>query len=130
MHQEPAKTIPQDRPLTSEERELLTWLLKHGEPEAAEYLSQIPSVRVIGQCGCGCPTIDLAVGDEQAARGSSSTIIADFCGTSPEGALVGIMVHVREGILSELEVYSLSDFKKFSIPRPESLEPFGPGDSA
>src|SRR5580704_17628646 len=127
MHQEPAKTIPQNRPLNSDERELLTWLLKHGEPEAAEHLSQISSVRVIGQCGCGCPTIDLAVGDKQAARASASTIIAEFCGTTLEGAFVGVMVHVREGILSELEAYSLSDKKKFSFPRPESLEPFGPG---
>jgi hypothetical protein len=130
MDREPAKTIPQNRSLTSEELKLLTWLLKHGEPEAIEYLSQIPSVKVIGQCSCGCPTIDLAVGDKQATRGSSSTIIAEFCGTTPEGAFVGVMVHVREGILSELDVYSLSDFKNFSLPRPESLEPFGPGDSA
>jgi hypothetical protein len=53
--------------------------------------------------------------------GSSSTIIADFCGTTPDGSLVGVMVHVREGILSELEGYSLSDTKTFAFPQPETL---------
>ncbi len=105
---------------------LLTWLLEHGEPGATDYLSQIPLVRVVGQCGCGCPTLDLAVAGKEATRGSRSTIVADCCGTTPEGAFIGVMVHVREGILSELEAYSLSDLKKFSFPRPENLKPFGP----
>jgi hypothetical protein len=126
MGQEPGKTIPQDRVLSADERELLIWLLEHGAPEAADYLSQIPFVRVIGQCGCGCPTLELAVGGKEVTRGSSSTIVADFCGTTPEGAFVGVMVHVREGLLSELEAYSLSNLKKFPFPRSDSLKPFGP----
>src|SRR5712692_528441 len=103
-----AETIPDNRPLTDEEREFLTWLLEHGEPSATEYLSQIPSLTVVGRCSCGCPTIDLALAGKH-GRGES-TIVADFIGDTPEGALVGVIVHVREGLLSELEVYDMADY--------------------
>jgi hypothetical protein len=129
MPAESPKSRPPHRPLTSEEVEFLTWLLKHGKPEATQYLSQISSLRVVSQCDCGCPTIDFSVGGKEAASGSGSDIIADFLGITPEGASVGVLVHVRDGLLSELEVYSLSDIKKFSFPRPETLyQPFGPSE--
>jgi hypothetical protein len=57
-------------------------------------------------------------------------LFASFCGTTPEGAFAGVMVHVREGILSELEAYALSDAKKFSFPRSEALKSFGPDEKA
>lgn len=126
MQPEAAKTIPLDRPLSDGECRLLTWLLEHGASGATEYLSQIPAVRVIGQCSCGCPSLDLAVSGKHGTGGS--TIVAEFCGTTPEGAFVGVMVHVREDLLSELEAYSLSDIKRFSFPDPEVLSPFGPPD--
>jgi hypothetical protein len=126
MQQEGAKTIPVDRPLSDDERCLLMWLLEHGAPGATGYLSQIPSVRVIGQCSCGCPTLDLAVAGKHGTGGS--TIVADFCGTTSEGAFVGVMVHVREDLVSELEAYSLNDIKTFSFPGPESLNPTRPQD--
>jgi hypothetical protein len=115
-----ADRISLDRPLTDAERQFLTWLLEHGERGATEYLSQIPSVTVIGQCSCGCPTLDLAVAGKHGKGGS--TIVADFVGTTPEGTLVGVLVHVREGTLSELEVYDMrGDAERFSFPRPEAL---------
>jgi hypothetical protein len=67
----------------------------------------------------------LAVSGKVASPGSSGEIIADFCGTTPEGAFVGVMVHVRDGLLSELEGYSLSEIETFTFPRPEDLSPMG-----
>src|SRR5664280_2474136 len=101
-------TIPDVRPLTTGERQLLEWLLRHGTSEAAAYLEQLPQVSVIARCGCGCPTIDLAVGERAAQLFSPSTILADAAGKSPEGIGVGIIVHGREGLISELEIYSLA----------------------
>ena len=117
---------PIHRPLTEEERRLLTWLVEHGHPDTAGYLPQIPAVMVAGRCGCGCPTLDLAVAGKQADIRSVSTVIAHFCGRTPDGVMVGVMLHVREGLLSELEVYRLDTATVFSLPCPENLEPFGP----
>lgn len=127
MDQEGARTIPQSRPLTEDEGALLQWLLEHGTATLAEK-AQLRFVSVVGRCPCGCPSIHLAVSGKVGSPGSGSEIIAEFCGTTPEGAFVGVAVHVREGLLSELEAYSLCETETFSFPRPEDLEPFGWSD--
>jgi hypothetical protein len=115
--------VPGVRPLTADERRLLEHLLlKHGTPAAAAYRTQLPYVTVVSHCSCGCPTIDLAVAGRAAAPGPS-TILADLDGSSPEGALVGVLVHGREELISELEVYSLAGEGGFSLPRIEDLHP-------
>jgi hypothetical protein len=122
MHQEGSKPFPQSRSLTEVEGALLRWLLEHGAATPAEK-AQLRFVSVVGRCGCGCPSLHLAVSGKVASPGSSGEIIADFCGTTPEGAFVGVLVHVREGLLSELEAYSLSETQTFTFPRPEDLRP-------
>jgi hypothetical protein len=105
---------------------LLEWLLNHGTTEAGSYLEQLPMVSVISHCGCGCPTIDLAVNGRAAALSSPTTILADVGGVSPEGVNVGIIVHGREGLISELEIYSLAgNVETFSLPQLDDLERFG-----
>jgi hypothetical protein len=114
--------IPDVRPLTTDERRLLEWLLKHGNPQAAAYLKQLPNVSVVARCGCGCPTIDLAVSGRAACLTSPTTILADTGGVSPEGVQVGIIVHGRENLISELEIYSVAGESKFSLPRVEDIK--------
>lgn len=96
--------VPEERPLSPQEVALLEWLVSHGRPDAGEYRSQICKLRVVSRCGCGCPTIDFAIGSQR--KTGSSHIIADGMGKSPEGAVVGVILHVRDGEISELEVYS------------------------
>ena len=116
---------PERRPLTEEERKLLEWLLANGSPEANPYLSQIANVNVVGKCTCGCPTIDLALGDHEQRKTAPSIILADFVGKAPEGIEIGVIVHAREGEISELEVYAIPDWKgPFSLPTVESLKQF------
>jgi hypothetical protein len=82
-------------------------------------------VSVVSHCGCGCPTIDLAVDGRAAPLSSPTTILADTEGLSPEGVRVGIIVHGREGLISELEIYSMAgDEGKFSLPRINDLASF------
>src|SRR5262245_58035785 len=114
--------IPEIRPLRDDERGLLEWLLKHGTPEAAAYLEQLPKVTVVSRCACGCPTIDFAVDDKAAPTFGPSTQLADVDGKSPEGVLVGIILHAREGLISELEVYSMAGETNFSLPRIEDIK--------
>jgi hypothetical protein len=90
---------------------------------AKAYLDQIPRARVVSRCSCGCPTVDLALDGHLSKRAGGSTILADVQGRSPEGALVGVIVHGREGELSELEVYSIDGLaNRFSLPTPDLLQ--------
>lgn len=114
----------EDRPLTREERNLLTWLIEHGSPEAHRFAAQLERARVVGSCGCGCPTIDLGIDGAPATHGASQ-ILADFVGTTREGWQVGVLLHCRKGTLSELEIYNLSEPEgRFSLPEISTLIPF------
>jgi hypothetical protein len=116
---------PERRPLTEEERKLLEWLLANGSPEAKPYISQIANVNVVGKCTCGCPTIDLALGNREQRKTAPSIILADFIGKTPEGIEVGVIVDAREGEISELELYAIPDWKgPFNLPSIESLKQF------
>ena len=114
--------VPDERPLSQEEISLLNWLLAHGRSDASQYRAQISKLRVVSKCGCGCPTIDFAIGTT--LKDGPSQIIADAQGNSPEGVRVGVIVHVRQGEVSELEVYSAYGESNFTLPKPESLVPF------
>jgi hypothetical protein len=121
-----AAPILENRELSSEERQFIEWLLEHGAPDAKLYASQLPVLRVASRCGCGCPTIDLDVGDGKANIYGPSHILADFYGTTADGVEVGVILHAREGKIAELEIYPLGQTVT-SLPRVESL--WGPQNS-
>lgn len=110
------------RHLTPAERGLLTWFLDHTDAGKG-YLDQVATVRVVGSCACGCPTIDFAAPHETTAAEGASTIVADGFGLVQEGGKVGVIVHVREACLSELEIYSMDATKPpFGLPSLDSCE--------
>jgi hypothetical protein len=119
----PKGHIPVERELSKDEHALLEWLLSHGRPDASTFRPQIGKLHVAAKCGCGCPTVDFAL--QSGRKVGASDIVAEAGGISPEGVRVGVILHAREGELSELEVYSTegSDVP-FSLPFPESLEPY------
>jgi hypothetical protein len=114
---------PQNRPLTAKERDLIEWLLRHGNPGSDEWLSQLDTLTVTWRCSCGCPTIyfDLRatpVGCEP------EIILADFLATV-EGDAVGVILFRTGGRLSSLEVYSLGGTDEpFGLPGIEALRPY------
>ena len=115
------------RRLNEHERELLEWLIANGQPEAKDYAPQIAQVRVVGECGCGCPSVDLGVGSTlQTSTTGSQLILADFVGVTPEGHEVGVVLRAYEGSLTELEVYSFGEVEgSFGLPRIETLRSYG-----
>ncbi|MDX6501711.1 MAG: hypothetical protein QOG23_4971 [Blastocatellia bacterium] len=114
--------IPEHRDLTSEERRLLEWLVTNGTNSTTLFAAQISQTKVVARCKCGCPTLDLAVGEKTSRTVGLSTILADAYGHSPEGVAVNVILHAREGELSELEVISMDDTDVFGMPTPETLE--------
>lgn len=119
----PNFTLVERRPLSAEERTLIEWLLANGSPDAKQFAPQIADLRVVARCTCGCPTIDLAVGDREERTVGPSHILADFDGLTPGGINVGVILHAREGQISELEVYAKADVEiPFSLPSIESLK--------
>jgi hypothetical protein len=102
---------------------LLEYLLRRGgEPVSSDYMSQLPDVTVVSHCGCGCPTIDFAVRGLATSLSHPTTILADGQATTPEGVLVGVILHARDGLLSELEVYSMEGVDHpFSLPQSDAI---------
>jgi hypothetical protein len=116
--------IQEHRELTSNERVLLEWLLANGYEGASAFTSQLAQVKVVSRCACGCPTVDLAVGEKQERTTGPSTILADAAGYLPEGVKVDVILHAREEQLSELEFVSHDDTTAFTLPKIEALQPY------
>jgi len=118
--------VPVERPLLQNERILLEWLLARpssdvSESDVSKYKSQVAELRVVAKCGCGCPTVDFALGPNR--KTGASEIVAEAGGKSTGSVPVGVILHAREGELSELEVYSTQGLDiSFTLPLPDSLE--------
>lgn len=101
---------------------MLEWLIANGAHAASAYAAQLPEVRVVARCTCGCPTLDLALGEKKSRTVGASTILADAVGRTPDGVPISVILHAREGEISELEVISLDETEVFGLPAPEMLE--------
>jgi hypothetical protein len=112
-----------ERPATQQEREIVRWLLKHGDATCAELASQIDTLRVVSTCTCGCPTVDFAEKETPQPR-STSRLVSDQLAIV-DGQLVGVMLFARDGCISMLEVYSCAGTDKpFGLPSVDSLFPW------
>jgi hypothetical protein len=107
------------RPLSDTELELIEALLGAAGIRGGRYLGQLPKVRVVGGCGCGCPSIDLEVGDGSRDGPPKPLVVADA--ESPEGVPVGVILWIRGGALSGLEVHPWHGTGGVGLPHTESL---------
>ena len=114
--------VPDYRNLTDRECLVLERLIQHGTPASKAYAERWSNVMVISRCSCGCPTIDLAVSGAAASLGSTSTILAEAGGVSPEGVKFGIILHARESLISELEVYPIDGDGVFALPEIDDID--------
>lgn len=124
-----AEAIPDERPLTSAERELTRWMLEHGgDPDAPEYLAQLNNARVVSRCPCGCASIDFEVPGFPAPSGGLR-ILGDFV-FGADDHLCGAFVFERSGLLAGLEVYGLPGDAPSILPQPNDLRPFEAAEPA
>jgi hypothetical protein len=108
-------SIPYQRPLSTEERELIAFLLKR---EAPARLSEIDALSIVARCGCGrCPTV---IFESRVAQPFSE--IANYIGRDGQGTLVGVALVEREGRIAELEAWSPAGDDIVAWPMLSSLE--------
>lgn len=110
------------RPLSDAELELIEALLGAAGMGAGRFLGQLARVEVVGGCGCGCPSIDLAQHGCSGEGAAKAVIVAD--GESPEGVQVGVILWSRDGALSGLEVHPWRGSDSVRLPAVDSLMNF------
>ena len=91
-----SSNIEIDRPLTSEEHSVVQWLLEHGEADNAKFLEQLEQARVASLCGCGCASIDFAVGGKRPIHPAIRTL-SDYQWRDAHGHLFGAYVFEQDG---------------------------------
>src|SRR5438093_4965675 len=115
--------IPEERPLSLEERSLMRWLLEHGEPEELRFLPQLAEAQVVARCGCGCASIDLAVGG-RVGTPRSMDILSDYLWRDADNHLFGAFVFAHEQLLAGLDLWSVDgEATAATLPKPEQLTP-------
>ncbi len=111
---------PLERPLTSQERDLVRWLLEHSHLDVSHLVSQIDRLSVFEKCSCGCPTVYFALDCVPVAR-QGERLISDWL-AEVDGNSVGVMLFQSGDKISSLEVYSCAGtVKQFGLPAIESI---------
>lgn len=120
MNDVPKGLEPANRQITSQERDLIEWLLHHGVPGLDRFIEQVEALTVIWNCSCGCPTINFDV-SSRSTEAEREVILADYLATV-DGKDVGIILFQRGGRLSSLEVYSQAgNSEPFGLPAVETI---------
>lgn len=111
------------RPLMHEERLILKFLLSKPFPGRDQLLEQMDHVQVTGpSCNCGCESVGLAVDRKVTPASVEERVPTDAFGRDSEGNEVGVLLHVIDGYMDDLEFYSTSDPDRFGRPTQESLQ--------
>ncbi len=93
------------------ERNSLIAVLKYADFVGRDaLLEQVDAARVVGECGCGCATVDLAVDDAPRSDAAVYPIPNEATVLDSGGqAIGGVLVFERDGYLAQLEVYSYAE---------------------
>ncbi|MBN9409184.1 MAG: hypothetical protein J0H69_08550 [Burkholderiales bacterium] len=106
------------RPLTGDEREAVRYLLA----EQADFLKgQVEQLEVVGRCGCrvDCPTIFF----REYVQGDQEQELSSLQGLDSAGGLVGAILFQKQGLLSQLDIFSIDGHVPWSVPTAASFEP-------
>ena len=113
--------IPDKRELTSKESELLDFLLEQVEG----MIVSANELKIVARCGCGsCPTIlfGKSFTDEPITSKDSERLL-EWTGRAENGALVGIVLFVRDGLPTELEAWSVEGDDIETWPPNDAIQP-------
>lgn len=108
---------PVQRPLRDYERALLDFLLSADFPGRDELRKQAETVRVVGECQCGCGTIELQVQPDLPPANVTRPIPIEAY-----GEVIDVLLFARKGVLGSLEIVFYADPPERPYPRPEQLK--------
>lgn len=118
-------TLPEPRQLSLAERELMTWLLLHGEPGAKAFLSQLAQATVVAHCPCGCASIDFAIAGQR-PKTFGMRVLSDYQWKDEAGHLFGAMLFEQDDLLAGLDLWSIDGAATpTALPSISSLVPYG-----
>jgi hypothetical protein len=101
---------------TDNELALVRYIVDH---ERAQYLPQLPDLKVVGRCGCGaCPTVFFKIPNDQPERD-----IAVYAGRDATGGLTGVALMQNAEQLSQLEFFSVDGHDPWGAPSVATLAP-------
>jgi hypothetical protein len=87
---------------------------------AIELLIPVEDLRVVGQCECGCDSVDFVPSNAEHSRP-----IADGLAATPNGGMVGVIVWGTDDAVTSLEIYDLgAGDGNVRLPAPESIQPW------
>src|SRR4030095_4522465 len=117
--------IPEDRPLSAKEGELVRWALQHGLPGSEKYLPQIEKLRVTSRCGCGCASVDFSFDGIPPDYTTGLEGLSDHLWGTGVPYLCGIFVCARNEKLAGLEVWSVDgQVTPTELPNTEDLSDY------
>lgn len=117
--------IAENRDLTAQEKELVQWLLQHGNADAQQFLSQLTHARVHSRCPCGCASIDFAIAGQR-PKTFTMRVLSDFLWKDQNDHLFGAFVFEQDGLLAGLDLWSVDGQSTPStLPSIEALIPYG-----
>ena len=109
--------LSQPRSLKPEERLLIEFLLSADFPERDDLKQQMDRVEVIEECDCGCGTADLRIKEVGTDAIGCEQIVVEAYGND-----VDVLLFVRSGLLSSLEIVDHGDSRPLSYPTPSNLK--------
>lgn len=118
------RQFAQPRQLAPKERELLDFLLSGEFPGNGTLREQAKVVEAIGECDCGCGTLHLIVPQTMARAAIRRHIPVEAHGKGLE-----VLLFVRDGLLSSLEIVDYGDNRPIAYPRPTDLQLWIPPSS-
>ncbi len=108
------------RAVTRMEIDVIRAALEVGPISKTARRLSIESLCVVGQCDCGCDSVDF----EQPLPEAGSKPIADAVGATPSGGDVGVIVWGTNAIITGLEIYDLgAGAADLRLPDPRSIRP-------
>ena len=110
-------TYSHARELQPNERAQLHFLLSIDFPGRNELRKQLDRVAVVGDCDCGCGTVDLMVSGPATHADVRKQIPVEAYGKG-----VDVLLFVRDGLLAALEIVDHGDSRPLKYPTPDGLE--------
>jgi hypothetical protein len=96
-------TLKEDRALSPHEIEILAWMLAHASPSLEHLTNTARTLRVVGRCGCGCPSVDF----ELNGQALPNQPLVDATGRTADGIEVGVILWGRPDAVTGLEFYEM-----------------------